>query len=86
MMMRVDRRVHGAGRAVSVILPAGLLVAVFTAAMLTASGARFGALTLLGLLYGSTGRSHIRLPDRFLDARQGVLADCVGDPSRKRGD
>ena len=42
------------GRAASVVLPAGLLVAGFAAAMLTASGARLDALAIVGLVYGGT--------------------------------
>ena len=52
--MSANRTAHDLGRAASVVLPAGLLVAVFAAAMLIVSGARLDVLTIFGLIYGGT--------------------------------
>lgn len=50
--MSAKRAVHDFGQAASVVLPAGLTVAAFAAAMLATGGARLGALAILGLICG----------------------------------
>jgi hypothetical protein len=52
--MNTRRTLQDFGGAAPVVLPAGLMVAAFVGAMLIASGARLGALAILGLVYGGT--------------------------------
>jgi hypothetical protein len=49
--LSTTRTVDDVGHTASIVFPAGLVMAAFAAAMLVASGARLGALAILGLVY-----------------------------------